>query len=275
MKVWNTLILLLLTVAVTAQSPWTQKKDKSYLQLSFTSISNYDQIYAKTAYPTDRKITDNTLQFYGEYGLSDKTTLFTAIPLKLVSSGDAVRQPTATTKNSKTSLGNIQLGIKHNFYQKQWIISGQFTVEANTGSFEVASGLRTGYDAWSFTPLFLIGRGFNNWYIQAFTGFDIRTNGYSSNYKLGGELGYKAAKWLWIAGFLDGVASFKNGDVVLPASNTLTGLYVNDQSFAAFGLKLIGEIHSDFGVNLGFGGALSGRNVPKKPALSFGLFHKF
>ena len=134
------------------------------------------------------------------------------------------------------------------------------------------TGLRSGYDAWSFTPLIITGRGFDNWYIQAFTGADIRTNQYSSNFKLGGELGYKAIDWLWIAGFLDGVLSFKNGDKPIDFT---TALYVNNQSYAAFGLKLIGEFTNDFGVNIGFGGAFDGRNVAKAPALSFGLYYKF
>ena len=110
-------------------------------------------------------------------------------------------------------------------------------------TYNEVSGLRTGYDAWSFTPLFLAGRGFDTWYIQAFTGFDIRTNGYSSNYKLGGEIGYKALNWLWIAGYLDGVATLDNGDIALPNENLATGLYINNQGYGAFGLKLIGEIN--------------------------------
>lgn len=275
MKQLTIIAALLISFSMFSQSPWTKKKGEGYVQLSFTTIANYDQLYGNPDYPTQREITDNTLQVYAEYGLSDKTTLIGNIPLKLVESGKAVATTPVITEESKTSLGNIQLGIKHNFINKKWLLSGQLTVEANTSSYEAASGLRTGYDAWSFTPLVIAGRGFNKWYIQAFTGFDIRTNDYSSNYKLGGEVGYKTLDWLWVAGFLDGVMSLKNGDLVQTPQNIATGLYVNDQSFAAFGLKLIGEFSDNFGANLGLGGAFAGRNVPKKPAISFGLYHKF
>lgn len=269
------ILLLFFSVNLIAQSPWTKKKNEGYVQLSFTTISNYDALYGNPDYSTNRKINDNTLQLYGEYGLSDKTTLIASVPLKMVKSGALVQPVSFTTEESKTSLGNIQIGVKHNFYNKKWLLTGQLTVEANTSSFSIASGLRTGYDAWTVTPLFIAGRGFDRWYIQASTGFDIRTNDYSSTYKLGGEIGYKAIDWLWVAGFLDGVASLKNGDVALPLQNVTTGLYVNNQSFAAFGLKLIGEISEKTGVNFGFGGAFAGRNVPKKAALTFGLYHKF
>ena len=155
------------------------------------------------------------------------------------------------------------------------MVSAHLGVEANTGTLDLDTGLSTGYDAWTITPLLLVGRGYQNWYIQAFTGVDIRTNAYSSAFKLGGEIGYKAIQWLWVAGFLDGVASFQNGDVVLPFTNSLTGLYVNNQSYAAFGVKTIAEVNKNFGVNLGIGGAFGGRNVAKKPAFSIGLYHKF
>ena len=273
--------LFLITFNAFSQSPWTKNKNEGYLQASFTTIGSYDKIYGNPEYKPQREITDNTLQLYGEYGVTDKTTFFATIPLKMIKTGDftedmSVIFPSFTIdETSETLLGNIQLGIKHNFSNNKWLLSGQLSIEANTSSYQENSGIRSGYDAWTFTPLFLTGRGFDSWYIQAFTGFDIRTNNYSSNYKLGGEIGYKALNWLWVAGFLDGVASLKNGDVVLPQENLANGLYVNNQSYAAFGLKLIGEFNKSFGANVGFGGAFSGRNVAKAPALSFGLYHKF
>ncbi|WP_075343299.1 hypothetical protein [Tenacibaculum agarivorans] len=270
-------LLLLTTVTAFSQSPWTQKKGETYLQLSFTTIPTYSELFGNPDFTTERELNDNTLQLYAEYGISDKTTLIANLPFKFVASKDLVdaSAPVAlTAEESLTSLGNIQFGVRHNFYNKKWLISGQLTIGANSGTFDAPSGLRTGYDAWTFTPTISVGRGFNDWYIQAFTGVDIRTNDYSSNFKLGGEVGYKAISWLWLAGFLDGVASFTNGDVIIPPTNALTGLYVNDQSYAAFGLKLIGEFDDNFGANFGFGGAFDGRRVAKSPALTLGLYYK-
>ena len=268
MKKLTTLLLIFISFNLFSQSPWTKNKNETYVQLSYTSISNYDKLFGSPEINLSQKISDNTLQLYTEYGISNNTTLVLNFPFKLTSSN-------ATSSPSNNSLGNVQFGIKHNFSNKKWLLTGQLNVEANTGNYDEITGLRTGYDAWSFTPLFIAGRGFNNWYVQAFTGFDIRTNDYSSNYKLGGEIGYKTLNWLWIAGFLDGVASLDNGDVVLPSENLNTGLYVNNQSYAAFGLKLTGEINANFGANVAFGGAFAGRNVAQAPAISFGLYQKF
>lgn len=279
MKKITKLFIILISLSAFSQSPWTQEKGKFYTQLSFTTISGYNTLFGNPDYNTEREITDNTLQFFGEYGLSDKTSLLLSIPFKMLETGDLTPSVIAglpqTSSAKERSLGNIELGIKHNFYKKNWVLSGQFSVEANTGSYDAGSGIRTGYDAWSFSPLFLAGRGFGKTYLQTFIGANIRTNDYSSNFRVGGEVGRKLGKSIWLIGFLDISKSFKNGNIVLPNQNLATGLYVNDQEFAAFGLKAIGEFTNNFGLTAGYGGAFSGNNVAKQAALTFGLYHKF
>jgi len=256
-----------------SQSPWTQEKGKFYTQLSFTTIPNYDTLFGDPDYNTSGEISDNTIQFYGDYGFSDKTSLIVNLPLKLISINNS-ENPLSEDFNN-TTLGNLEIGIKHNFYKKDWILSGQFSIEANTGSYDAVSGIRTGYNAFTFTPIFLTGRSFGKTYVQSFIGFNIRTNDYSSNFKVGGEVGHKITKHIWLVGFVDVVKSFENGNIVLPTENTLTGLYVNDQEYGAFGFKGIGEITDKFGVTVGFGGAFFGNNVAKQAALSVGVYHKF
>ena len=281
MKKLSILAALFVSIQLFSQSPWTKKKNEGYVQLNFTSIASYNKVFGNPEYDTQREITDNTLQFYGEFGITNTITLFANVPLKMLKSGDFSKDMSLvlpsfiTAKATETTLGNIQLGVKHNFINKKWLVSAQLAIEANTSSYNAEAGLRSGYDAWTVTPLILAGRGFDKWYIQAFTGADIRTNNYSSNFKLGGEIGYKTLDWLWIAGFLDGVASFKNGDIALPQENLATALYVNDQSYAAFGLKFIAEFNKKIGANIGLGGAFAGKNVAKVPAISVGLYHKF
>ena len=156
------------------------------------------------------------------------------------------------------------------------MISGQFNVESNTGNYDVKTGLRTGYDTWTLTPTLNIGRGFKDFYVQAFTGVNVRFNNYSSNFRLGGEAGYKTFKRLWIVAYLDMVNSFKNeNDTNLPIENLLTGTYVNNQEYVAYGLKGLLEITQKIGVTASFGGAFSGNNVAKRAAINFGVFTKF
>jgi len=277
MKKITLFLLLSVSLTIVAQSPWTQKKNKFYAELSFSTISGYSELSGTPDYNTERLIDDNTVKIYAEYGLSDKTSLIANIPFKMVAAGDLVEPTNAfplTAESTLNGLGNVLLGVKHNFFNDKWLLSGQINAEVNTGDFEEVSGLRTGLDSFTVTPLLIAGAGFKRSYLQGFTGFDIRGNGYSSAYKLGGEFGYRALNFLWVAAFLDGVASFNNGDVVIPTSNVLTGLYVNNQNYAAFGLKFIGEINKNIGVNLGMGGAFAAKNAAKQPSLSLGLYYK-
>lgn len=279
MKHLTKLFFLCISITAFSQSPWTQKEGKFYTQLSFTTISNYNALFGDPDRSTYGDYTDNTFQFYGEYGLTDKTTLILNLPLKNISI-DGFQDPRIQCINcaqdfSKTSLGNIEIGLKRNFSDKNWLLSGQVSLEANTGSYDNNSGIRTGYDAWTLTPLFLAGKSFGKTYLQTFIGANIRTNDYSSNFKIGGELGHKITKSIWVVGFLDIVKSFKNGDIVLPTENIFTGLYINDQDYGAYGLKGIGEFSDNFGVTASFASAFFGNNVPKRAAIKFGVYRKF
>lgn len=275
MKKFILVLVVLVSGNLIAQSAWTQKKGKTYTQLSYSTISDYDRLFGEPDYNTERKITDNTIQLYGEYGITDKTTLLLNLPLKLIKTGDPVFNTVpVTTATNKTALGNIEIGIKHLLYNKAFTLSGQLSIEANTSTFDDNSGIRTGYDAWSFTPTLNAGKSFGKMYAQAFIGGNIRTNDYSSNFKFGAEYGIKFIQRIWVIGYLDFVSSFNNGDIILPESNLLTGLYVNNQEYSAYGVKGIVEINKNFGASAGFGGAFSGNNVARQAAISFGLYHK-
>ena len=279
MKIIIKIVILFISLSTFSQSPWTQEKGKFYTQLSFTTIPNYDTLFGDPEYNTKRETTDNTIQFYGEYGITKNTSLLVNLPFKLIKTGDFVNpdisQVVKTTEASKSAFGNIEIGLKHNFYKKDWLLSGQFSIEANTGSYYETSGIRTGYDAWSFTPLFLAGKSFGKSYLQTFIGANIRTNNYSSNFKIGGEYGRKLGKKFWLIGFLDISKSFENGNIILPDANLATGLYVNNQEYGVFGVKGIYEINNKFGVNASLPAAFFGNNVAQQLAFSLGVYHKF
>ena len=268
--------IFLFTLTLFSRGAWTKSKNEAYVQLSYYNIAGYTNIYGSPDYRTEREITDNTLQLFGEYGLSEKTTLVLSLPIKMIKSGNVVFDGVTpiTAEGSKTALGNLTFGVKHQLYNNKWVVSGQFNVEANTGTFYPELGLRSGYDTWTLAPKLNIGRGFGRFFIQGTTGVDIRFNGYSSNYKFGAEVGAKPLNPLWLIAFLDISTSFENGDVLLPDSNLLTGLYVNNQEYTAYGVKAIVEITQKFGALANYTSAISGNNVPKRAVYGAGFYYK-
>ena len=276
------LTLLVLTVLASftslAQSAWTLDENQIYTQLNYSNISNYNEIFGSPDYITERYIKDNTIQLYAEYGLFKNTTLVARVPVKFIKTGrlsEAINVLPESISESKTAIGNIVFGVKQQLINKTWVLAVQLNIEANTGAYYAKSGIRTGYDSWTFTPTINLARGFKNYYIQAFTGLELRTNDYSSNYKIGGEFGYKIFKPIWLILYVDIVQSLKNGNIILPINNQFSALYINDQSYGGYGLKTIGEISKVFGATASFGSAFFGANVAKKVVLNFGLYHKF
>ncbi len=271
--------LFLLPFILFSQSPWTQKKGEFHTQFSFSTIPSYNEIYGEPDFEINRNITDNTFQLYGEYGVSDKTTLILNIPFKNITTSGYIEpissDPFHVNGATINAFGNMEAGIKHNFINNKWLVSGQLNIEFNTSSYDEISGIRTGYNAFTFTPLINFGRSFNKSYLQGFTGFNFRTNDYSTNFKIGAEGGTKIINRIWIIAFLDFVISLDNGDIELPQLNQQTALYINNQEYTAFGLKFIGEITPDLGLIAGFGGAFTGNNVAKQAAINFGIYYKF
>ncbi|TMM30374.1 hypothetical protein FDT66_06325 [Polaribacter aestuariivivens] len=277
MKKISTILLLLLTTSIFSQSPWTKEKGDLFINFSYTTISDYNELFGDPDYNTERNITDRTYQIYGEYGFTNKTSLVFSVPLKSIKTGEASNLLTGfanTQSGTETTFGNIQLGLKHQFYNNGWVLTGQLLSEINTSSYDDATGIRTGYDAFTFTPQFLAGKSFGKTFLQTHIGADLRTNNYSSNFKIGGEFGGKITQNIWLIGYIDVVKSFENGDVNIPTNNMLTGLYVNDQEYGAYGLKGILQL-CDLGLTVGFGNAFFGNNVAKQTAFSIGIFNTF
>ncbi len=278
MKHFTKLLFLLISISAYSQSPWTQEQGRFYTQLSFTTIPNYDTLFGNPELSLEREITDQTYQLYIEYGLTNKTTLLFNLPIKNIETGNLAdpNKSSGTIPGSETALGNIMFGLKHQFYNKKWVLAGQVDVEFNTSNtYNNNTGIRVSYDASTITSLFSAGRSFGKTYLQTHIGLQYRSNNYSSNFKIGGELGHKITKSIWVVGFLDIVKSFEDGTINFPFVNEQTGLYVNNQEYGAFGLKGIGKFSDKFGVTAGFGGAFFGNNVAKQVALTFGVYHKF
>ncbi len=260
-----------------AQSPWTTEKGRFFTSLSYSTISNYNEIFGDPDYFTSGNITDRTYKIYGEYGLTNKSSLLVNIPFKNITLNEyqLCNANNCVGENySESSFGNVSLGVKHNFYKKSWVLTGQLNMEFNTSSYDSNSGIRTGYDAYTFSPLFLAGTSFGKNYFQSFIGAEIRTNDYSSNLKIGGEIGRKLTQNIWLIGFVDISQSLENGDILLPNRNISNSLYVNNQEYVAYGLKGILQF-CDFRLTAAFGSALSGNNVPKTTAFSIGIFNTF
>lgn len=278
MKITSLLFLFVFSLTLSqAQSPWVPGKGKGYAQLGFTTIGPYDVLYAKSSdYSLTREVADQTLQMYGEYGAGEKTSLIGILPFKFMHTGEQVPNQSPTIEEgSFSTIGNLALAVRQNFINDKIVFSGQFSMELPTAGFDENTGLRGGLDALSLVPSLSIGKGFEKFYGFLSAGVGIRTNEYSSDFRLAGEIGYQVVKRSYIVVVLDLVESFENGDVMEDSNQLETGLYLNNQSYFAYGLKAIIGFTDSVGINGAFYGAASGNLVAKAPSINFGIYYKW
>lgn len=273
---------LFITSTVFAGGPWTQNRKGGYAQLSLSTISS-NLLYNNSggSYQLYRNVRDNTLQGFFEYGLTDKLTLIGNIPVKLVATG-------TETFNAETSLvsipfpagdleglGNISAALKYKLIDASWKLAAQLRADANTSTADVTTGLQTGYDCWSYQPSLLAGISRKAWYGFISAGITLRSNYHSESFNATAEGGYGFFKQkTYLILVLDLDKSFLN-DSTQREDYLKTGLYVNNQEYFSYGIKINQSIGEHWNINGSLLGAGYGNLVAKAPSYNLGVAFKW
>ena len=263
-----------------AQSPWVRSRAGFFTQMAWQTIPAYTQLYgdAGSDIELERAVTERSLQFYGEYGLSRNTTAVLILPLVFNQRGDSnpdspnffAREEPGTL----AGLGNIQMALRHQFKNGRIAWSGTLRVGLPVSKYQPTTGLRTGLNAFAITPMLSAGMGFRKAYCFAYADYGWRSHRYSAFAQTGLEAGYHLGA-CWLIGFTEFTGSLKNGTQPLPAQDVLTGLYVNDQQWLSIGFKTLVALHRFWGLSASVTGAAWGQYVPEKPAFSLGAYFKW
>ena len=271
MKILIIVIFTFILTSTFAQSPWVAEKGKGYGQIGYTTIGPYKDLFLSNgdSYALSNEVTDQTIQAYGEYGIGSGTSLIAALPIKMLKSGPSLIPSTPITAGSGdlTTLGNLQLAARHNFISKKVVFSGQLLAELPTAGYDETTGLRGGLDALSIAPSLSIGFSKAKLYGYVSTGIAIRSNNYSNEWRLSEEIGYQL--------IIDIVQNFENGTAIESPNQLGTGLYLNNQSYFAYGFKGIIGFTDNLGITVAYYSAGSGHLVAKSPSINFGVYYKW
>lgn len=273
------LLLCPLPFLSAAQSPWTRSKAGFYAQAAWHFIPAYESLFPPpilTSYSLDRELRENTFQLYGEYGITAQTTFTASLPFRFSKAGRFLGNfaTPETKEGSWNGLGNVSLAVRRTLLEGNLRLTGSLRVDLPVDRYDDATGLSTGYDAWTFVPMLSTGMGLGRGYWYAYGGYGLRTNDFSHFLDFGVEAGMRVEK-IWLIGFSEWLHSLENGHVNMPFHNRLTGLYVNDQGWLSIGLKSVVEINRFWGVVLSAAGAADGQWVPKRPGFSVGTYFKW
>ena len=266
------LICCISSSGLSAQQAWTRAKGSYYVQVGASYLQANSLLNGtEDLVALNRDVTDITLQGYAEYGLSSKLMLSAQLPLKLLSVDNTVGQPNLKD-GSLTALSNIQAALTYNFYKKNgWVVSGKTGFSLPTAKFDEATGLRSGFDAFSFTPSLMAGIGRNKFFSSAELAFVLRSNNYSNRVGATWQIGAFWGKKKQFIPIL-GVELMRSGESDFDDSTSeSTGLYLNEQSYLSPNLKIGYKPNPNITLWLSAGGGLGDitRNIAASPGLSF------
>lgn len=276
-------LLLVSTISLSA-GPWPQPKGHAYLKL-YEFWLRFDQHYTSNGEidPNATLGLYNT-NLYGEYGFTDKLTVFGNIPLF---SRSTINNQVSETRGNViipgdaiNGLGDADLGLRFGLTAPGSKIAVATSLTFGLPLGEDAGGaqmnLQTGDGEFNQLLSLEAGHGFQLGgqlpaYLSAQIGVNNRTKGFSDEFRFGLEAGLQLAKKrLWLIGRLTGSESFFNGDTA--ASNPTTSIFSNNAEYLSIGGEVNLNLTRKAGLSFGVAGAISGRIIAAAPAFSAGVF---
>jgi hypothetical protein len=252
---------------MTAQSPWARDKNGGYVQAGYHFIPTYQVLFGEnnTDINLPSEVSERQIQLYGEYGISNRTTVAASLPFVFNSRADGAKL---------SSLGNSTLALRHQFLRGKIALAGTLRVALPSSAVQAESGLRTGFDALTIQPMVSAGIGFGRAYGFVYGGYGYRTNDFSDVVNAGVEAGVHLWK-IWLAGFSEFVGPVQDPANPNTPPDLRTGLYIDQQGWLSVGLKASLEINRFVGITLSGAGAAWAQNVPKSPGIGLGVFVKW
>jgi len=245
----------------------------------------FDKVHSKdTAYNGNlrRGVKDVTMRLYAHYSPIEQLSLFVSVPFHYVETDKVyTKLPTGFTDTLKAgdlfNVGNVQAGVKYKFYHKKtWIMAASVLGEFKTSYYENANGLKTGVEAFAFTPTFHVAKTFSDkYYINLDLGGTYRTDDHSGNFRAYTEVG--GAFWkdqLWFRVAFDACPGFYNGRYQ-SENNLQTGLYLNNREYMSINIKAEYQHPVGVGLYVGVNAYFNANNMPAFPYVHGGLFYRW
>lgn len=272
-------ILINVSTSVLAGGGWTYKKEQGFVKLSQNAI------YADRLFNPDGEIIDITTigyyatSIYGEYGITDKLTAIAYVPFFTRNTLNKTRfiQTGAEIPGDEfNSFGDMDLSLQYGFYQSDtWVASVRVLFGLPFG--EVNGGktgiLQSGDGEFNQMIRFDVSRSISSkaW-VSFYAGLNNRTNDFSDEYRLGGEIGTGIGQHFFGIIKLDVVQSFFNGDADPSQGGTI---FSNNTEFVSPSIELAYEMDNNLGFSVSAAGAFAAKNILASPNFGVGLYKKF
>lgn len=282
MKKLLSILTLFLSISAVAGGGWPKEKGKGYFKLSewwivadkhFTGSGKIDPNATRGTFTTS---------VYGEYGITNRLTGIAYVPLFVRTYQNAQISGTTGQVLGKgealNSFGDVNIGLKYGLTKSnsKYVAAATLTLGLPTGNSSGGTdgSFQTGDGEFNQMIQFDISRSFKLGSIHAFanaySGFNNRTNNYSDEFRYGAELGAAFAKQkLWFFTKLNVIESLKNG---LTTPDGAGSIFSNNMEFASYTLEAAYYLNKEWGITVGYSGAIRGEIIFANPAYSIGIF---
>ncbi len=259
---------------------WIRQKGQHYLQVSHSFLRG------KAVYSSDgstrqleRPVIDNTFHAFAEMGITDKITLQVSTQAKslrtkgvnsLANTGTNPTLPEGDLFKPGNSNMTALFGITQ---ASQFVASCGLGIEIPSTLTNEAAGLRTGVNAFGFSPQVNLGSGFSSGFIQLSMSPKFRTNQYSTQLNCRLEGGITIEESWYIISDVTLLKSFYDGQID-DGNFIYTGLYVNNLEYLTYGLKFGKKFNENTYIWLSSAGGFWGNHVLKSPAFTIAIAHE-
>ncbi len=222
------LLAIVLPVFSNAQSGWTRKKNGFFGKLDFSHLSA-EKYYNPLGDEVKTTVfQQSTLNFYGEYGLTDRLTAIVHAPI--------LRRNAYETTEAVFGPGDLKLELKYRLFQKKdYPVTISIAPEIPTGRKNAFAqnknnpaeriNLPTGDGEFNVWTTLAASKSFGKKYISGFGAYNFRTKydglAFRDLYQFGIEGGWSPVKKLWVNAKLR--AQFSNGKSQHPALSFVRG----------------------------------------------------
>lgn len=269
-------LLMGLAPAIALADGWPQRRGHGYYKLG------YQMVRASELYQSDGRRMDiptlgaYTISFYGEYGVTDRTTVLAYVPfIERITLNRQVGRETAFEffeGDAITHIADPEVGVRVGLLQHgAAVVSASVRLGIPLGEEAQPNGLNTGDGEWNQIGALEAGYSFYPVpaYLGASVGYNNHTQGFSDEVMYALEGGYTFAGAVTIIARLRGVESLDNGDAGVRGG---MGVNANNQRYLAYGAEVIYALTDTYGLSLGATSATRAQNVLAAPAFSAGVW---
>ena len=199
-----------------AQTPvsagaWTAKKGSAYNKFAINTFDS-SALFGRQEEGFD-EFTDLNFTYYGEYGLADDLTLFGSAALKRITRTDFGNQVT------NEGVGDVDLGLRYNFYNDDFVFSGQFLFKAPY-LYDQDADLPLGNGQEDFEFRLLFGKTLGKLgYFGAEAGYRIRLDAPVDEFRYLIEYGFDVTDNIYLRAKLDGTLNAQSGDNLIDTTS--------------------------------------------------------